>query len=66
MFTGIVEGVGALRSSDKRQGFTNWVVEFPEGALDSIVNCALSGLVTILVTVPMASTIPVNMSFHSS
>lgn len=36
MFTGIVEGVGALRSSDKRQGFTNWVVEFPEGALDGI------------------------------
>ena len=36
MFTGIVEGVGALRSSDKRQGFTNWVVDFPEGALDGI------------------------------
>ncbi len=55
MFTGIVEGIATLQSTSKLEGYADWEVEFPVGALDGIEIGASVSLEGVCLTVTSVS-----------
>ena len=55
MFTGIIEGIATLQSTNKLEGYADWEVEFPDGALNGIEIGASISLEGVCLTVTSVS-----------
>ena len=55
MFTGIIEGIATLQSTNKLEGYADWEVEFPDGALNGIEIGASVSLEGVCLTVTSVS-----------